>query len=122
MPPSCAKYFLPLLACLFCGQSLAQDAPSLDTATATHSLLWEQYGGIYRIYEPQLLTRFCALDLPGDADLQDYFFAADALDTEDPYFDFNANGAVDMLDFLEVHNHYCQKRQGPFPGCRSTRR
>ena len=49
------------------------------TATAYRSLPSEQYGGPYRIYEPQLLTRFHPLDLRGDADqngdvdLQDNF-------------------------------------------------
>ena len=122
MPPSCAKYFhwFILLACCLSGQGHTQETPTLNIATATRSLLWEQYGGLYRIYEPQLLTRFHALDLPGDADqdgdidLQDCFLAADAFDTEDSYFDFNANGAVDIQDLLAVHDHYGQQRQGPF--------
>ena len=73
-------------------------------------MLWAQYGGLYRIYEPQVLNRFRALDLPGDADqdgdidLSDCFFAADLLDSEDAHFDFNANGAVNMLDLLEVQD------------------
>ncbi|MDP6702542.1 MAG: hypothetical protein QGH25_23010, partial [Candidatus Latescibacteria bacterium] len=100
--------------------SQAQEAPPLDAAHSTRSVLWAQYGGLYRIYEPQLLNRFRALDLPGDADqdgdidLSDCFFAADLLDSEDAHFDFNANGAVDMLDLLEIQEHFGQTRQGPF--------
>ncbi len=83
-------------------------------------VLLEQNGTLYQVHEAQYLTRFRGINLlgdgeqDGDVDSDDLFRAADALENQEPYYDLNLNGGVDLWDLFAVVDHMGLRRDGPF--------
>ena len=83
-------------------------------------ILLEQNGTVYQVHEAQYLPRFRGINLlgdgeqDGDVDSDDLFRAADALENQEPYYDLNRNGGVDLWDLFAVVDHMGLRREGPF--------